>query len=55
VRSVEGAESVAPLWIGLGNWRSLATRKRWHILTLGVDPSQRPFRGRRDERTSSRS
>jgi len=44
LRSVEGVESVAPLWIGLGNWRSLATGKRWHILTLGVDPSQRPFR-----------
>lgn len=44
MRAVEGVESVAPLWIGLGNWRSLAARTRWHILTLGVDPSQRPFR-----------
>jgi putative ABC transport system permease protein len=44
VRAVEGVESVAPLWIGLGEWRSLESQQRWNILTLGVDPAQRPFR-----------
>jgi putative ABC transport system permease protein len=44
IRAVEGVESVMPIWIGLGEWRSLESRERWNILTLGVDPAERPFR-----------
>lgn len=44
VRAVEGVESATPVWIGLGEWRSLESRERWNILTLGVEPAQRPFR-----------
>lgn len=43
VRAIGTVESVAPVWIGLGEWRSLESRERWNILTLGVDPAQRPF------------
>lgn len=44
VRAVEGVTAVVPLWIGLGEWRNLESRERWNVLTLGVDPAQRPFR-----------
>ncbi len=44
VRAIEGVTAVAPLWIGLGEWRNTETRERWNVLTLGVDPAQRPFR-----------
>lgn len=44
MRSVADVEAVTPIWIGLGEWRSVETRDRWNILTLGVDPAQRPFR-----------
>ena len=46
LRSTDGVVSVAPLWIGLGEWRSRVSRDRWNILTLGVDPEDRPFRDR---------
>ncbi|MFN2509028.1 MAG: FtsX-like permease family protein [Chthoniobacterales bacterium] len=44
IRAVEGVESVAAIWIGLGEWRSVESRERWNILTLGVEPAQRPFK-----------
>jgi putative ABC transport system permease protein len=43
-RAIQGVESLLPVWIDLGEWRSPETRKRWNILTIGVDPAQRPFR-----------
>jgi putative ABC transport system permease protein len=47
VRAIDGVQSVAPIWIGLGEWRSVESRERWNILTVGVDPAQRPFRDAR--------
>jgi putative ABC transport system permease protein len=44
VRAVAGVESVSSVWIGLGEWRSVETQKRWNVLTLGVEPGERPFR-----------
>jgi putative ABC transport system permease protein len=43
-RAISGVESVVPVWIGLGEWRNPETRDRWNILTVGVEPAQRPFR-----------
>src|SRR4051812_9713456 len=43
VRAIEGVASVAPAWIGLGEWRNVATRERWNILTIGVEPERRSF------------
>jgi putative ABC transport system permease protein len=43
-RAIPGVESVVPVWIGLGEWRSPETRERWNILTVGIEPAQRPFR-----------
>jgi len=43
-RAIQGVESLVPVWIGLGEWRNPETRERWNILTLGVEPAQRPFR-----------
>lgn len=44
VRAIAGVESIAPIWIGLGEWCNLESRERWNILTLGIEPAQRPFR-----------
>ncbi|MEY2496169.1 MAG: putative transport system permease protein [Verrucomicrobiota bacterium] len=44
VRAIPGVSSVVPVWMALGEWRNPETRERWNILTLGVDPAQRPFR-----------
>jgi putative ABC transport system permease protein len=44
VRAIPGVESVVPVWIGLGEWRNPETRERWNILTVGIEPAQRPFR-----------
>jgi putative ABC transport system permease protein len=44
VRAMEGVESVSPVWIAMGEWQNIETHERWNILTLGVDPGQRPFR-----------
>jgi putative ABC transport system permease protein len=44
VRAMEGVESVSPVWIAMGEWSNIETHQRWNILTLGVDPGQRPFR-----------
>lgn len=41
--AVEGVASVQPIWLGLGEWRNIESRKRWNILSLGVEPSARPF------------
>jgi putative ABC transport system permease protein len=43
-RSIEGVESLVPVWIGFGEWRNPRTRERWNILALGVEPGLRPFR-----------
>jgi putative ABC transport system permease protein len=43
-RAIQGVESLVPVWIALGEWRSPETRERWNILTIGVEPAQRPFR-----------
>jgi putative ABC transport system permease protein len=44
VRAIQGVESLLPVWMALGEWRNPETRERWNILTLGVEPAQRPFR-----------
>lgn len=44
IRALDGIVSVAPLWIAFGDWRNPDTRERWNILTLAIDPSERPFR-----------
>ena len=44
LRGAEGVASVAPIWMGLGEWRSVESRDRWNVVTLGVDPAQRTFR-----------
>lgn len=44
VRAIGTVQSVAPVWMGLGEWRNLETRNRWQVLTVGVDPAQRCFR-----------
>ena len=46
LRGTAGVSAVAPIWIGLGEWRSRESRERWNIMTLGVDPDERPFRDR---------
>jgi putative ABC transport system permease protein len=43
-RSIDGVESIVPVWIGFGEWRNPQTRERWNILVLGVEPEKRPFR-----------
>jgi putative ABC transport system permease protein len=44
LRAVDGVQSVIPVWSDVGEWRNPETRVSWHILALGVEPSQRPFR-----------
>lgn len=44
VRGANGVASVSPIWLRLGEWRSVESRDRWNIVTLGVDPAQQPFR-----------
>jgi putative ABC transport system permease protein len=44
LRALEEVESVTPVWIAVGEWRNPTTHERWNILTLGVEPAQRPFR-----------
>ncbi|MEY2496763.1 MAG: putative transport system permease protein, partial [Verrucomicrobiota bacterium] len=44
VRAMKDVESVTPVWMATGEWRSLETQERWNIFTLAVDPGQRPFR-----------
>jgi len=44
VRSIQGVESLVPVWMAIGEWRNPETRERWNVLTLGVDPEQHPFR-----------
>ena len=41
---MNAVESVAPLWFGLGEWRSVDSQERWNSVLIGVDPAQRPFR-----------
>jgi len=43
-RAIQGVESIVPVWIDLGEWRNPEIRERWNILTLGIEPGQRPFR-----------
>lgn len=44
LRAIEGVETVMPVWIELGEWRSRKSRHRWNVMTIGVEPAQRPFR-----------
>lgn len=44
LRAVDGVQSVIPVWSDVGEWRNPETRVSWHILALGVEPRQRPFR-----------
>ena len=44
LRAIEGVETVSPVWIRMGEWRNPESRDRWNVLTLGVDPAERPFR-----------
>jgi putative ABC transport system permease protein len=44
MRAVDGVASIAPIWLGLGEWRAIKSRERWNVLTVGIDPEQRPFR-----------
>lgn len=43
LRAIDGVEFVAPVWIGLGEWRNPETRKEWLTLLLGIDLAQPPF------------
>lgn len=43
-RAVPGVESVAPVWMGFGEWKSPETRLSWGILVIAVDPAQHVFR-----------
>ena len=43
ISAIAGVESVAPLWLALGDWRNPKSRERWNVLALGIEPSQRPF------------
>jgi putative ABC transport system permease protein len=43
VRSCEGVESVAPVWLGWGEWRNVDSREGWGMLALGIDLAYRPF------------
>jgi len=43
MRAIEGVESITPVWIRQGEWRNPKSRDRWNILTLGIEPVQRPF------------
>lgn len=43
MRAIEGVESITPVWIRQGEWRNPKSRDRWNILTLGIEPAQRPF------------
>jgi len=43
-RGTAGVSSVAPIWIGLGEWRNRASGERWNTIALGVNPDERPFR-----------
>lgn len=44
LRALDGVQSVIPVWSDLGEWRNPETRVSWHILALGFEPAQRPFR-----------
>ena len=44
LRGVVGVATVAPIWLGLGEWRNIESRKRWNVLTVGIEPEQAPFR-----------
>ena len=43
MRGVDGVASVAPIWLGLGEWRAIESRERWNVLTVGILPDQPPF------------
>ena len=44
LRAIPGVAAVMPVWIGLGEWRNVESRKRWNLMTIGIDPAQQPFR-----------
>ena len=44
LRAMDFVESVAPVWIRMGEWRNVDSRERWNILTLGVEPAEGTFR-----------
>jgi len=44
LRSIDGVQSVIPVWSDVGEWRNPDTRVSWHIFALGLEPAQRPFR-----------
>ena len=46
LRAIEGVERVTPVWLDLGEWRNRNTGHRWNLITIGVEPGQRPFRER---------
>lgn len=46
ISAIEGVNSVAPVWLALGEWRNPDSRERWNVLALGVEPSQQPFSDR---------
>jgi putative ABC transport system permease protein len=43
IRSINGVESLSPLWLQVGRWRNSGTREDWDMLALGIEPSDRPF------------
>src|SRR5690606_20773411 len=44
MRAIPGVESVAPVWQGFGEWKSLESRLSWGILVIAVDPTRPVFR-----------
>jgi len=44
IRSIDGVESLSPLWLQVGRWRNSDTREDWDMLAIAVEPSERPFR-----------
>ncbi len=44
IRSIDGVESLSPLWLQVGRWRNSDTREDWDMLAIAVEPSEQPFR-----------
>src|SRR5207253_1391887 len=42
IRSIDGVESLSPLWLQVGRWRNSDTREDWDMLAIAVEPSERP-------------
>src|SRR5437879_6733475 len=45
IRSIDGVESLSPLWLQVGRWRNSDTREDWDMLAIAVGPSERAMLG----------